>query len=538
MADRNQPLKPAGSQEAGRRTPTVPAFKKFYDPTAGNPPGYGHPDLTPVGEVRWFPQTGYTAPSDAHQEEKNRNALRVTRQEFIFMDTGRWLRDARDFGVVWGRHAYLCTYRRSGGEPLGSMRDGLDATFFQLMGGSAQPVQWASVSGAPEDDFDWDTLHIVIPDMHLMTHEHGAQWYGDSARLMQSELDFWRFSKRLLEIQDSVGKIKLIQIGDSWDLWVACKPLMFVDNEDNQVVLQGSNAVEQIVHWLQDIRGLLPTSGRSSSGNWVFDAFQRLRGYEAPADGNPAHGKTRQWEDGVPPEARIISPDDYTEYQNNFELSGADLAALKGVDGAALQQAGYHMWRNPVEAAFRRLEQSLNGGVVYIWGNHDDYLARADVCIAAEVAARQAYYPDAKGGLFVEHGHRLEFTLSSTYAEFSNESAFWAWAGYTVGHGFAGFNFDGGAAKAWLTTNNVYDQRVKGGIAAGWGEFKDFLGQWGVRNADQDQFYRELAHVWMGRLSNPGGPKPPHIFVIGHTHEPLLTYVRPHPPTRRAHRTS
>jgi hypothetical protein len=49
---------------------------------------------------------------------------------------------------------------------------------------------------------------------------------------------------------------------------------------------------------------------------------------------------------------------------------------------------------------------------------------------------------------------------------------------------------------------------------------------WAAQKFQQPQYWGEFAQVWIGRQSLPDlGLKPPHVFVLGHTHIPLLTYV-------------
>ena len=71
--------------------------------------------------VRWFPAKVYVAPSDPGKEAANPHVIRTVSRRFVYLDLGHWQQEgtsrARDFGVLWGPHAYLCRYQPG---PLGS----------------------------------------------------------------------------------------------------------------------------------------------------------------------------------------------------------------------------------------------------------------------------------------------------------------------------------------------------------------------------------------------------------------------------------
>ena len=153
---------------------------------------------------------------------------------------------------------------------------------------------------------------------------------------------------------------------------------------------------------------------------------------------------------------------------------------------------------NPAEKAFRMLEAEYgrDKGMIYVYGNHDNYLILPEVCQAAGIAPRRKYYEGP--GIFIEHGHRLEDT-------------------FAVGRPFPAYNYDG--------TRSGYKATVK---CFRWPQWLKNAGKWAdgkwCQISDQPQYWGEHAQIWLGRQSN-GKLEPPHIFVIGHTHLANLLYI-------------
>ena len=170
---------------------------------------------------------------------------------------------------------------------------------------------------------------------------------------------------------------------------------------------------------------------------------------------------------------------------------------------------------NPGEQAYRTLEAALGAdtGVVYVYGNHDDYLILDEVTAAAGLAPRRRFFEPP--GLFMEHGHRME-------ARF--------WGPFSV----LPHNYDGDPS-GYDATIGEYRRRLETfgrrasagaearGTLAGAVDVKKLADLWAAIR-DQPQYWGEQAQVWLGRQGE-GTLKPPHVFVIGHTHMPKLLYV-------------
>src|SRR5262249_7622891 len=169
----------------------------------------------PFQDAQYFPSEAYVATSD-HGTSTNKNVIRMKSRRFIFLDTGYWMSYARNFSVIWGRHVYLCRYTRERSDAsFKGKADRLDQQFFAGLNGHVQVISCASAVWAPEDEFDWNKLVVVLPDMHLMTGPHGSPWH--SRFVLDPELDLLDFAKRICDIDELEGKLQIIHIGDSYD---------------------------------------------------------------------------------------------------------------------------------------------------------------------------------------------------------------------------------------------------------------------------------------------------------------------------------
>jgi predicted phosphodiesterase len=166
---------------------------------------------------------------------------------------------------------------------------------------------------------------------------------------------------------------------------------------------------------------------------------------------------------------------------------------------------GENMWLNPAEKALRLLKENCT----FIYGNHDNYLINLGPTKAAGIPPRKRYWESE--GIFIEHGHRLEATL--------------------VASGDPGIptNYDG-STSGYETTIEYYEEcktMIAHGEQPGLLQKKKLgAADWFAQKFQQTQYWGEFAQVWIGRQSlKLAGLKPPHVFVIGHTHMPMLAYI-------------
>ena len=442
----------AGGSEAAHRGEKVTAFSEYLEPTSSD-----QTKISTLGKFHFFPHEAYVAPCDPGREADNPNALRMPARKFVFLDVGRWIgdNDERFFGMIWGRHIYLCRYHSSGGRSEAGKRPGLDTDFLKAMEGRVEIVRWANAAWAPAGEFDWDKLVIVLPDVHLMSSEKANVWfYADSpgsSYQLKAETELLDFANRLTKLGALQSKVQVIHIGDSYDLWVGCDSCLYKKNDTRTMELVDSpDSVDKLVRWIREIQG-------QDDSDWV--------------------NKT-------------------------------------------LGQQGSTPALNPAEQAFRALDSAYgaDSGMVYIYGNHDNYLILDPVTSAAGIPKRRAFLE--LPGVFIEHAHRME-------ARF--------WGPLTIlPHNFdgdpSGYKVTIGLYEKLKTKRDAYLRGLKltervheatiGKIEMG---AKRIAGEWAAIR-DQPEYWGEQAQIWLGRQSE-NKLKPPHVFVIGHTHLPELHYI-------------
>lgn len=422
--NRSSPL--TNAKAGGSKNESVTAFSKYVDPT--------DPDQTNekmLKRFHFFPTEAYVAPSDPENNRWNTNVLRMPSRKFIFLDAGRWIGDggARDFGLLWGRHVYLCRYHRKkdpAREIVFKRTLGLDREFFASLEGHIEILNYTSASWASSQDFDWDHVVVVIPDLHLMTKPTADVWF-DMNYKFGAENDLLLFAEQLLNFDGASGKLRVVQIGDSYDLWVNCRPCLFKPNETLTVELVDPEAetIQQLLAWMRLIQ-------------------------EAGADSTHKFG--------------------------------------------------------PAMRAMEMLEAELGGdrGIIYLYGNHDNYLGLDQVTAAAGIPKRRKYWECP--GVFIEHGHRMEARFQGPV-------------------NLAPLNHDGAESGYKATVDTYEDMRTGGKFAKKVGSLLKKGADKGAGWFQQPQYWGEQAQVWLGRQTAGGTPKPAHICVIGHTHMPLLNTI-------------
>lgn len=446
--DRNTPLRFNAKWDS--ETLRITTLSTYHEPVDHDPAGSAGPIGKKFGSFRYFPTSAFVVPNGPG--EVRRNPIRMPARKFIFMDTGRWLGAARDFGVIWGRHVYLCSYDPNAVGASADLRPGLDTELFKGFEGRVTVQKWASAFWAREVDFDWETLHIVLPDLHLMNTATGSIWFGKFYDL-QAELDLLSFVRRLLKIHALQGKIHMVQVGDSYDLWVGREPRLYQTNKDLLVKLvePAQQSIATLVKWIRDIQGVEP----EKKIDWVQDVI---------------------WKRGKG-EERLLEP------------------LLKQPSGK---------WLNPAEKAMRLLAAGLGERLVYLHGNHDNYLVLPEVCDAAGLQHRKPFYEGKR--VLVEHGHRMESLFPGV--------------GNVIPHNYDG---DNTGYDATVKTFNGMKASFESGKTDRFGAVAKVVADRFAMIRDQPSYRNEYARVWLGRQSMQERD-PPHIFAIGHTHCPAVFY--------------
>lgn len=496
-------------QKAARKPEALTPITEYEEPTENDLTGPGKPVETllhsKLGTMRFFPEQAYVAPCDPGDVETKVNRIRMPSRQFVFIDTGNFYSNHTTFGVIWGCHVYLCNYTGThevvqAGADAGSKR--LDKQLFQALGSSMEVTKRSSASWGAYSDFDWDHLYLIVPDMHLMQNDVAAVWHKEPFGMPFKDYDFDVESKflafaRTLEENTKAGslnslrsRVKVVQLGDSYDLWVGCSPCLFKENKTRTMELTTEDAPQKLAQWVREI-------------------------------------------------------------------------AASGPKGAK---------RNPSIEALDVLERTFSG-IEYIYGNHDNYLILPEVCGAAGLQQRIRWkeFP----GVFIEHAHRLENKFSdpkpwsdvgevadvvedvaavgavagaatlavgeatgNSTAKEVGKDALLIGSGVALAAAAASYvsrikgarNYDGDSSgyDAANLLYNVLDYSWKNsgvGSLLIWGgqKIKDVADDQ-ARDHDQPQYISEFARVWIGRQTSQR-KKPPHVFVIGHTHIPELLEI-------------
>jgi hypothetical protein len=486
-----------------------------------------------------FPTTVYVAPSDRGEEAKNPNVIRKLSGRFVYLDVGHWQETHRDFGVIWGPHVYLCRYigneAHSDSTLRGRVRKMVDEKQIDLtrldvgLFGSVDSVEVVSRACAywkPAGSIDWSTICVVFPDMHIMTSEVGTIFKPGGRYDLGAELNLLAFTRQLLGIDGLRGKIEIVNIGDFYDLWIGRsvrdRPL-FEKNDRQEVVLTkdrveaGKSPADEVKGWIDEIDG--------KRSDWVQEVFK-------------ANAADRG---GV---------------ESSYFVEYRDL--LRRADPP-------NYWENPAVKAMRMLDKACR--VSYISGNHDNYLQLREI-YAPGLAERKTRL--SWGDVLMEHGNRMDadnrdgalegfimammlFRRMSSGQDGKPTASAAEQASWFM-HTFE--SLTGGAleksghvvdiAKALLLfAPDVLKVLVDRGLVAlgnipgeGLGLMNQLLtkvaaqapdtaqpmANWFAGLAQRSTYLEEYAKLWLGRQLS--GKRPPSIVVMGHTHVPVLEYIR------------
>jgi hypothetical protein len=549
----------------------VTNWSRYLEPTSGD-----QNTRKKFGDVRFFPRQAFVAVCDSGKND-NANVIRMKFLGFIFLDSGRWLASARDFSVIYGRHVYRCEYARDAGvdrfapsdsEPICAAEDRLDAYFFRGMSGRVRVLQSAVASWAPDYEFDWSKLIIVIPDMHLMTYDVGLVFRSGNFDL-GPELDLLDFASQLVQIDGLQGNVSVIQIGDAYDLWIGCTPRYFKKNPDH--VLELDRPQDQkwnCGNWHCEGHPSPSEICTAPDASWRCLATEPLcPGYHKSPTEHCPEGVGTYWSCGraTPPcpgahtHRADLCPDDFEQPGNQWLCrkteppcpghpnksdhcpSQIDTISqvcqwIRRIQGVGEHWAYFHLkekklasnvmsefdrspdesliglnvgpgknvWLNPAEKALRLMQDNCT----FIYGNHDNYLINGALARAAGIPARKRLWESP--GIFIEHGHRLEASLMGSGDPFPTN-----YDGSVTGYEAAADYYKDCSKMMRLGEQPGYIQSKKIGAA-----------DWAAQKFQQPQYWGEFAQVMIGRRSRPEfGHSAPHVFVIGHTHMPMLSYI-------------
>lgn len=237
---------PAFASPATHAAPAPGAYKiergdetavKLFDPT----PGTGPEDASFEGVLdaakqkpRFFPTEVFVSLAEKG-DDTWKNAVWMLKYRSMFLDCGGWVNKQRNFGLIVGWHAYLCdfvppeeqvaTVRATPIAPK-SGNPRLDHDFFTAMGDAVTVTKVGSAVWGKKDEFTWDKAILIFPDFHLMTAIAGNCWKANNSDQggefydMGAEIDFFNFAQQIVAEPKLRGKLQIIQLGDTYDLWV------------------------------------------------------------------------------------------------------------------------------------------------------------------------------------------------------------------------------------------------------------------------------------------------------------------------------
>ncbi len=514
-----------------------------------------------------LPSDAYVAPSwePTGQFSMNPNALGliVDKPEFIYLDVGSWMNNSksgdydqhydpnysrgylpRDFGLIWGSHVYLCVYLPGArgkdeksspprppdyfpAEDGDYLREGLDSDFFKAVQrgqrGKVRVLWQANMTWAPSTDFDWTKLYLVLGDLHTMAGYVATIW-KDSGYLLDAEVDFFDFARTIASASELRGKLVTVQTGDLYDLWVSYglgvseppppspdlgMPL-FEANEDLEVKLAKARYREILGIWVHEIEGTrehdpqpVQPAGGALERNWVSRVLHKRT------------GDNRNWTTDLAPSCLPTGADE-DSYQWYYDKTTEVLI-------------------NPVVGGLRMLQSTPGIEMVYVYGNHDNYLALGPPP-GTDLRPRELCYEEWP--LIMEHGHRLEYPNDNGNPVMNAVES--SWGGVKpllslllIQETGMPTNYDG-SASGFRVTNAAY-QAIKANspnverLIYGTG-----VDVWFTNRFQREDWITEYARTWMGRAFStlmmkngwePGRLYPPHFFIMGHTHIRRIFYV-------------
>jgi predicted phosphodiesterase len=432
---------------------------------------------------------------------------------------GRWKGQARDFGLIWGRHVYLCSFddkrywakndkehapkyslgfiNRPGqlfdSQKCNRQRDKeLDFKFFSgFKGDYSIRVQAHSCAGGNDKEYNWDNLYVIIPDLHLMSWQVANNWYSfnhPKSFHLDAEIALMHFAENIIRIGNAIGreKIKVIQIGDSYELWIGLgrnanpvKEYFYFDGKHYDRKCP--------YHIITPTENVLPLFKYNKDELMVIDKYFT---HFDNQNGVPNTEPTRNYLTKEIKKIQTISDEELKicnkdELLKNDSFYQSNKREIKGVIRG-------REYLNPAEVALRSLENTFKDSMIYIYGNHDNYLIDLELQSMAGLKSREAFIEDK--ALFVEHAHRMEANFLPLVPR----------------------NHDG-CYSGFMAANQLYcDICNKKKISEWVIETADWWGE----ASDQEAYLHEFAKFWMGRKSNKKNT--PRIFVIGHTHRPAI----------------
>lgn len=484
-----------------------------------------------------------------HTVASNPRVIRLVEHtvgSLLYMDVGRWGGSARtdmntsaawgrrrDFGLVCGRTAALCSYQGKNKSeknkdvdiPPDNVSETVQKTAgFKQMRALLDHLSTDSALGRvtvtkalacyrPETEVpDWNTIHVFLGDIHApivknpkdtLTGAKMTDFYGDPLPRGDVKVPSWN-RLDLTEVKKAALKIAALT-GLSAATRSVAVLAAFADDvlkelaEDERIVHSPKNAepmsMDEAEEWFELYSG--------KPGGKGADIFE-----EADADLDRWIGLLQQFQRSSTPRLRFVQTGDLFDYWIGLKVGFKDrfdnVPYQEAVNSSVKDWFSQACYLNKgIERMFRYIDSGVEYDKsfkpVYLYGNHDNYLS----------AMRQMGY-DIQAtfettGLRAEHGH-----YSDT------------------------FNHDENPSRGWMLTQIAYvlpsvrdlEDPLSAYLAQtkGWIEARtknDIKSTEGPRLAAMEY---AASRCFVERLQQ--GKKPLAVFVQGHSHEPVLKEIR------------
>ncbi|MCX6270596.1 MAG: peptidoglycan-binding domain-containing protein [Bacteroidetes bacterium] len=542
--NKNRPLfKHMGAKMTALSSGKVEPFDKYDEPTRHVSAKTPKPGPEASREITRYPLEAFVAPHLGKKDVDSgprSNVISCCLPKVVCMDAGAWYKDSLNFGVIWGRHVYLCSYDKksyhaSAKEPPKvelSFNRGVDAhldyRFFKNIK-NVSIINWSYCYWGGESEYDWTKMYIVIPDMHLMCQKIGDHWY-DKKFNVNAGLALLDFGLQVENITPKFAKtdIEFVQAGDAYDLWVG-------SGFATQSIKDEFNRQHQ--KWVSEYgTGIHPTKvlgALASIPSQDFTEEPRRTGYMMdPLFKNSSEGVI-EYVNG--PMFKFIEGN-ATEFEEVIDIKREIRNMVKEIQGVGLYDwvkeipgieailnkltTNDRVWReqsrilNPAEAAFRLFKEKFT--ITFIYGNHDNYLIDDEITREIpELEPRKKWFENAKETIYMEHSHRMEQL-------FLNEK-------YYTSSKYKGENAiprnNDGETSGFLATNAYYLINKRGmqlppTYASRFGKITMAVGGYFAdtyaKIHDRDIYFEEFRRIIVGRLST-GAKGVPQVMIIAHT---------------------
>lgn len=326
------------------------------------------------------------------------------KDSYVYLDVGFWGGRRRDFGLVCGDNVWLCSFGRGGSAPEPDDFPSQFLVNFHRLAGNFDVVQYAK---AKVGEYALSTsIYLLLPDMHM---------WPDPGELNRRRNEF--FSKpELDELHASLAAGKLQKRPDG-TIDVPEAPEEQNINPANRALNRGCRL------WLAP-------GGRTAMKANQLGNLDKMKREEVQYAFGAAGSDLVQLLNTVQRaransfDITVIQVGDLLEMWAPVETCIDDLPMDEG-DGRGLQLTDVAKGRIPKWLSMiygnrnnrSALDSLKNVGCEHIYGNHDVYLALdwkpSHLALMDGLMFSRAYL--LYGKLWVEHGHRFQFSNSDGY---------------------------------------------------------------------------------------------------------------------------